>query len=249
MKMDSLEYAQKKGLERIEKARESQIQSRMANDPAEAEEKIREAVSLARSAYDWLEDTIYDDLAHTVVHELGKEAREKFPSGCKLNWNGSNYEQWCPADLVHMRLGLSPGMIIHSMECSVCGRDPSECDHILRKIYTVSGGPNESGRCPVCTENKCDHSPAKEYQVIARRLINESEMKEISLVTRPKQADARIQIWPVSEHVIRNALGPNFQYGEDTVNCSRCLLACPGFIRFRGDPKIDDLDGNGLQAR
>ena len=243
------EYAQRKGLERIEKARESRIQSRMASNPSEAEEKIREAVAFARSAYDWLEDTIYDELAHTVVHELGMEAREKFPIGCKLNWNGSNYERWCPADLVHIRLGFSIGMIIHSMECFVCGLDPSECNHIRGKIYTVSGGPNESGRCPVCAENTCDHSPDEKYQVMAGRIITKAELEEISLVTRPKQPDARIQSVDVSEDNIKSKIGSNFQYGEDTVYCSKCLVGCPGFSRFRGDPKMNELNDGGLQTR
>ena len=247
--MNSLEYAQKQGLERIEKAMESQFQSRMANNPVEAEEKIREAVSLARSAYDWLEDTPYDEIAHYLIHFLGKEVREKFPKGCNFKWNGSNYERWCPADLVHIRLGLSPGVIIHSMECSVCGRDPSECDHILWKIYTVFGGPNESGRCPVCAENTCDHSPDKKYQVMAGRIITKAELEEISLVTRPKQPDARIQSCDISGDTIKSMFGPDFRYGEDTAHCAKCLVACPGFLRFRGDPKIAELSGDGLQAR
>lgn len=239
MKMNSLEYAQNQGLERVKQARESQIQSVMANNATEAEEKIREALALARSAYDWLEDTPYDDLSHDLVHELGKEARENFPSGCKIKWNGSNYERWCPADLVHIRLGFSPGVIIHSMECSVCGSDPSECEHIRWKLYTVTGGPNKADRCPVCAETMCNHSPDQKYQVMAGRIITKAELDEISLVTRPKQPEARIQICPVPEETIRNALGPKFRYGEDMVDCSMCLLACPGFSRFRGDPKIE----------
>ena len=212
--------------------------ARMIEDVIEAEKKLREAVHLARSSYDWLEDTPFEDAAHDLVHEIGKEARENFPEGCKLMWNGSHYEMWCPADLVHNRVGFSPELIIHSMKCSICGHDPSECDHIRGETYSVRGSRNTEQPCPVCYERSCDHSPSAMYEVIAIHIIIAAEIKSLSLVSRPVQPDARIQKVSVPRNTIMRACGPDFEYGKQDVSCSKCLSDCLGFVRGPGDPKL-----------
>ena len=232
--------AEEHGLQRLRDSKAAREQSRRASDETEAERSLRTALDLAYGAFNWLEDTKYEDEAHEVVHELGREALARFPAGCRLVWTGSRYEHQCPVELTHRRIGFSPGMIVRARECSVCGEDPSECEHRPGMTVEVRGGPNSTGRCPVCGKAECEHSPDEVFEVRPSVVITQAELQEISLVHRPLQPDARLTGIPVGRQAVEQSMGPHFQFGEQDVYCSQCSKPCQGFVRFPGDPRLGE---------
>lgn len=98
---------------------------------AEAEETARRSFEAFRSAMNWYEADFDDDgfeTAHRELDAAGAFVRAEF--GCTLLFENGTYFQSCPVSLAHNRSGLSPGFIIRKSECSVCHRDPEDCDHI-----------------------------------------------------------------------------------------------------------------------
>src|SRR5687768_5205885 len=102
-------------------------------DTGDAEPAARAALAAARSAMDWLGDTPHFNEAHELLHEIGRFVRTTW--GCWLTQDEQGYWRDCPADLAHIRCGLSPGMIIGASRCSICGQDPTECEHIKGRSY------------------------------------------------------------------------------------------------------------------
>lgn len=173
----------------------------------EAHQSIRSAIQSLRSAMNWLEDSPEFEDAHDLLDQAGRIARATFPSGCHLEFRDNTYYQECAAALAHNRVGLSPGMIIVSAECSICGRDPEDCDHVKGRVY-------EGETC--------------------RRIIREAEVLEFSLVARPAQPDARIESISVETRELRERLGPAFRPGMPVL-CDKCLTPCGGVVRpFEG---------------
>lgn len=161
----------------------------------------REALAKARSAMDWLEDTVHFEEAHTLLHEVGRFTRSTWQ--CSLTLSEQGYWRDCPADLAHIRVGMSPGMVIGASECSICGLEPRDCDHIKGRAYDGA----------VC------------YRIIKQV----REILEVSFVARPAQPDARLQRVSVSTSKLQQALGPQWRPGM-RVSCDKCLDDCPGFI-------------------
>lgn len=207
-------------------------------NPARAEQIGREVLSIAASALYWLEDTEFEDSAHLEMHSYGKYMRENLNSGCELFWNGSEYERRCPVDISHKRFGFSIGYVGSRM-CGICGDDASECPHFEDTVYEVTGGPNRSGYCPVCSTKGCiEHLPENTYRVRPTIIVSIAEIFEVSIVSKPVQPDARLKAIPVDREKLIEALGPNFVYGE-TVNCDKCIKPCEGF-----ETLPDDLPGD-----
>ncbi|MDE0805861.1 MAG: hypothetical protein OSA99_21365, partial [Acidimicrobiales bacterium] len=133
-------------------------------DDEEAEDAIRQALSTAASAYNWLEGTEHEEAAHADLHRYGHYARQYFPGGCELGWTGRSYEHRCPVAVAHKRIGFSIGFTGKRF-CSVCGEDLSECEHVPGQFYDVEGGPNSEGRCRVCLAEACNtHVPGLTYR-------------------------------------------------------------------------------------
>lgn len=172
---------------------------------ADSEEAARSALQTARSAMDWLEDTDQFEEAHLLLHKLGQEVRATW--GCQLGHDDRGYWRGCPVDLAHIRCGLSPGMVIGASECSVCHRDPADCDHITGRTYGTE---------------------------TCYRLITEVKaILEVSLVSRPAQPDARLGRVSISTTDLQDALGEEWAPGMP-VSCDKCLLPCPGFTHPAG---------------
>lgn len=190
------------GLERLASARSAFNQTRSLGqiDLEDAQPAARSALATARSAMDWLEDTDHFDEAHDLIHDIGRFIRSTW--GCSLGQDEHGYWRECPADLAHIRCGMSPGMVIGASECSICHREPAECVHINGRVY---GGK----RC---------------YRIITEV----KEILEVSLVSRPAQPDARIQRLSVSTSDLQDRLGPTWQPGM-LVSCDKCLSPCAGF--------------------
>lgn len=166
-------------------------------------EKLREALVTLRSAMDWLEDTEHFEAAHQLLDRAGHLARRAFPEGCVIPYRDGTYFMECPVALAHSRVGMSIGFVAREVECSICNRDPDECDHITGRIY---GGR----RCV--------------------RVVKDLDLLEISLVARPEQPDARIMSMSIDMSRMRDFLGDEFVPGV-SVTCDRCLSSCDGVVR------------------
>lgn len=168
----------------------------------EAESKARDALRLLRSAMDWLEDTERFEAAHEELDHAGRFTRETF--GCTFTFENGSYWQECPVALAHVRVGISPAIVIGRVECSICHGDPEDCPHITGRMY-------EGERCI--------------------RNINEiKEFLEVSFVARPAQPDARIMRQSVDTNGLIAFLGAGFEVGMP-VNCDRCQSPCDGVSR------------------
>lgn len=95
---------------------------------------------------------------------------------------------------------MSIGGIIRGVECSICGLDPEDCEHITGRAYGDE---------------------------VCHRIITDIDLQEISLVGRPEQPDARVTSVSIDSREIQAALGPAWHPGMP-VSCDRCLNGCSG---------------------
>ncbi len=165
-----------------------------------AEGRARRALETLRSAMNWLVDTRHFESAHEALDRSGGFVRRTF--GCSLHQKGTNYFQTCPVALAHNRVGMSPAMVVRQAECSICGGDPEVCPHIAGRSY-------EGARC--------------------YRIIKDAEITEVSLVTRPRQPDARITKMSIDIRDLQRSLPMQWRPGM-RVNCDRCLSPCDGVV-------------------
>ena len=170
---------------------------------SEAERILRSSFEILRSAMNWLEGTSHFELAHRRLDDAGALARQTFPEGCHLTFEGQIYYQECPVALAHTRVGMSPGYIVREAECSICGKDPEDCRHIRGRVY-------DGQRCV--------------------RILKQLDLLEVSVVSRPAQPDARFTKQSVGRDELVAGLGEAFNPGEP-VPCDRCLGRCPGVSR------------------
>ncbi len=197
--------------------------------PEEAEKKGREALALGASAFYWLDGTELGEVAHQELHVMGRFVRESF--GCELHFTGSSYEQRCPVAIAHKRFGLSIGFT-GNRNCSICGQDVSECEHVLGREYQVPGGIGPSGRCRVCMSPDCnEHSSDQIYPTRAGTVLTEGTLHEVSIVPKPAHPDARLTAIPIDSVELVEYLGPKFRIGMPVI-CSQCLGNCPGFTEL-----------------
>lgn len=170
-------------------------------DPLRSElEQIQALRAKARSALDWLEDTSGFEDAHQLLDEIGAFTRRVRADACALTIEDGSYFETCPVKLGHNRVGFSTAFLIRKSECSVCGQDPWDCDHVFGEVYDG---------------------------VVAHQVITEAQALEVSLVSRPRMPDARIMKISVLQSELVEALGPAFSPGMP-VMCDRCLTPCPG---------------------
>ena len=154
-----------------------------------AERDARQALRAYRGAIDWAEDTAREEEAHRLLDEAGRWVRRTF--GCHLKREGAQYSQACPVALGHDRIGLSVGGRASKRVCSLCGMDVSECEHLPGSAYLVPGGTDDLGGCRVFGESECDHLPTESYRASLVSIIQEMELDEVSIVTRPAHPEAR----------------------------------------------------------
>ncbi len=170
----------------------------------ELHRELRDGLRILRSAMDWLEDTPRFELAHMLLDDGGRLARERFAHGCQFPYENGSYHQRCPVALAHNRVGLSAAFTIVDSECSICKSHPEDCDHITG--FTYDG------------------------QACYRIVKEIGEMLDVSIVGRPNIPDARIQSVSLSNSDFRLQLGKQFTPGMP-ISCDRCLNACSGIVR------------------
>jgi hypothetical protein len=175
-----------------------------ADQSRESESEARQLLVMLRSLMDHVEDTALFEPAHDLLDQAGKFVRETY--GCLLERVGTTYYETCPVTLAHVRLGFSVGVVVKARECSICGQDPEDCEHIKGVEY---GG------------HMCSHR------------LTELALTEVSLVARPAQPDARILRISVPIEELRTALGPGWSPGIE-VSCDKCLTPCRGVSRPLG---------------
>ncbi len=217
-----------------------------AGDESDSERRARHALELAVDAYNCLEDTTSADWCHQWIHTIGAFVAANF--GCAHELSEGLWFTRCPVVLVHLRVGLSVGFTATRV-CSICRLDIMECDHILGRQYAVGGGQDAEGICRVCAIVGCrEHREGVTYPVTAHPLvISVDELREISLVPRPRDPLARVQaVSLLPAEVVR--------YRPAQGECP-CAGGCPGFKQaldlisgafpFRLDPT---LEGSGSPA-
>jgi hypothetical protein len=171
---------------------------------AELHAELRECHRILRSAMNYLEDTPRFDVAHRLLDDAGRLARERFALGCEYPYEDGTYYVRCPVSLAHNRVGLSIAMVIEESHCSICKLDPEDCPH-------VTGGEYEGQEC---------------YQVVTKV----GRILDVSLVGRPNMPDARIESMSMEETDLRRNLGSAFYPGVP-VTCNQCLKPCEGVAR------------------
>jgi hypothetical protein len=221
----------KEGLGRLERARADihqagQVLAGGARN--EGEGIARRALSMFRSAMNYLEDLPPFHEAHEALDEAGLWVRTTF--GCSLSQQGTSYSQTCPVALAHVRVGLSPGLEVGFIRCSICWADAESCPHITRESYSdIPCRKSPDGTCNLCRRTDCPHEvgvslgPARCFHLVEEIVA----VREVSFVGRPSQPDARIEIMNMSHQELREALGPDWEPGMP-VSCDRCLSPCPG---------------------
>lgn len=228
---DDLPYSVAHGLElRAEATKELGWGLALAKKHSkDAEGRMRGALKLAASSLNWLEGSDHEESAHTLLDEMGRTTRTAFPGGCQLTWTGNRHEQACPVAVAHKRIGFSPAIRSRRKDCSICGLDFSECEHLPGQEYAVAGGVGPSGYCPVCMKTECsDHSPDREYEIRPGAIVRDIQaIDEVSIVARPRQPDARLIALPIDTSDLVDFFGPEFEVGMP-VHCSRCLQPCEG---------------------
>lgn len=175
------------------------------------EDELREAMHTLRGAMNYLEDEDDEqfEIAHTRLDAAGSLARRQYPDGCHLDYDNGTYYQRCPVALAHNRVGMSVGIKIRAMQCSICHRDPEDCTHIRGRVYDG---------------NTCGH------------VITQADLLEVSFVGKPAQPDARITAISVRHSELQARLGNAFKPGVPIL-CDKCLSPCSGIAwPFRGVP-------------
>lgn len=203
----------------------AQAKRLIGRNRVDAEAEARNAIAAAARGFWRAEGTALEEPLHELMHRIGRWTRQRF--GCSLDFDGERYQQRCPVDIAHKRMGFSIGFTAKRV-CSICGGDLSECPHIRGRAYWVRGGPGKSGRCPVCIEEECSHDPRTLYRVSVVSIITEMRAREISVVDRPAFPEARLMAVPVSTSDLAAHLGKDFRPGVE-VSCDLCLGDCWGF--------------------
>ncbi len=121
--------------------------------------------------------------------------------------------------------------------CAICGGDLSECPHLRDRAYWVRGGPSPSGRCPICLQEECRHSPRRLYRVSLTAIVTKIRGREVSWVRRPANPETRLLSISVSNDDLANHFGEAFTPGVP-LSCDKCLGPCWGFSEF--EPPVDD---------
>jgi hypothetical protein len=230
----STDFKMEQGRRLLREARSEAFSSRtaLAAGDRSAESHARTGLARYASAMNWMEGAADFEVAHAELHSLGRICRERFPTGCRFAEVDDDFEQRCPAALVHSRLGVSPAIVGNAI-CSLCGDDISECPHRPGHTYPVAAAVHPSGNCNVCGLQDCaEHVVGLTYDAEARVVTTEIyDFDEVSNDETPRQPDARLTAVRISRRDFEAKLGKQIPAGAH-VNCDQCLGECGGFNYF-----------------
>mgnify|MGYP001057905032 CR=1 FL=1 len=132
---------------------------------------LREALDLVEQALKlepyWAEYLIYRDKLKKYLHDT---------FGCMLPKEGDVWEVHCYKIARQSGLpGLSVGGLV-DLECSICGKDPIDCEHIVGRVY--------DGR-------------------MALHVVKNLKANHVALVDTPRQRETYVMPRPLTEYDIR----------------------------------------------
>lgn len=193
--------------------------------PGEAD--ARAALMHAVDAYNYLEDTELATKAHAWIHKAGALVGGLY--GCRLPLDEDGvWWDTCPVSLAHKRIGWSPGFTARRM-CAICRQDFSECRHLPGEFYAVVARRQEGGECSICFDRDCEeHEIGATHMVRPSAIIIDADLREISMVPRPRDPLARLTDVEIEKWIIRSVLGP-IPRGATSITCMRCVDPCGGF--------------------
>jgi hypothetical protein len=166
---------------------------------------------------DRLDDTLEFDWAHQDLDRAGRFVAANF--GCWYVYDDGRYWQECPVALAHVRVGMSPSMIIEEEHCSVCERPTAECLHLIGESYEG---------------------------VTCTRVITRAKLLEVSLVSRPQNPDARLTRLSVPQSEI--SLKLDGRPAGSRVACDVCIVPCRGIREIEpGGGNLQALLTSGLE--
>ncbi|MDX1808196.1 MAG: hypothetical protein R3331_01520 [Sulfurospirillaceae bacterium] len=174
------------------------------------------------------------------MHKIGEILCEKYECQCKFD--GENYYSDCPNILLHHDFGFSMRGTEKYL-CSICGKEPLECEHITNNIYNEVTCNSIDGTCNICLRNfeECDHIENEKYNnVVATKIVHEIDLVTFDVVKDPEMVYTRITKIPYSKELILESLKNDFEfnkftYGESPLFCLHCVQ-CSGY-----DPKKTEL--------
>ena len=202
---------------------ETQLQE--GNKP-QAEAILRESLLRYRNAFHLASE---DPLIGQLLHQKGRLIHDCF--NCKVRMEGQTYYEECPVILAHIPLGFSIGGTADVI-CSICGKDPWDCEHITEVKYNRIPAQKVSGLCNICLKEDCNHVIGDLYDnVEAIRLIVKCELDHVSLVDNPANPLARIHMYTLAAEEVRETLPDAeksaFVPGKTVIHCHHCV-ECTG---------------------
>ncbi len=206
----------------------------LGHDRDRAEKEARKAIDSIVRAFWWAEGSEIEEAQHELMHRIGRWTRKTF--NCYLGFDDKDgYYRRCPLDIAHIRVGMSIGFIADRL-CSLCRNDLSECIHLPGRAYWVRGGSQATGTCQVCLEKSCRHRSDRLYCAQAISIVESGTVREVSLVPRPANPEARLTRIGIPSTDLAEVLGASFVRGM-AVSCDKCLGECPGFSDFQDEPE------------
>jgi hypothetical protein len=194
---------------------------------SELERDAREALDIAVTAFNLLEDEDLADAAHQHAHTVGEFVGQLF--GCEAEYRDGRFWDVCPLMLMHLRIGLSPGFTGPRL-CSVCRQDLSECPHVPGLAVTVLA-EDRNGHCSVCSRSwPCSqHLPGAGVDVVPHSVIADMNLHELSWVDRPREPRARIAGVEFPDALLQVQLG-RIPAAHEPLVCHRCQRPCQGLL-------------------
>lgn len=151
----------------------------------------------------WAEYVISKGKLKTYIHQ-------RF--GCVAPFDGKVWTTSCYKVSKALGLpGISPGMT-QSFECSICGKDPVSCDHVLGKIY--------DGK-------------------IALAVAKDIKFDHISIVDEPMQLETYILPRPLTKEMLKRILPPST---AEAVIAHRKVLTCRDLLEAIRKHRLRGID-------
>lgn len=224
-----------------------------------AEQASRAGLKAAADAYNFFEDAAWDihprtiltddagvrrgslrDVlarSHYLTHALGDMVGGLF--GCELKHKDGDWFDTCASSLLHVRLGQSMGFTARH-ECTVCGGNFAVCDHLRDLDYEVPVLWRRGGSCSACRSDPCEHKPGDLAVVRAASVMTDVELREVSLVPRPRDPLARITARQVEQQDVEGMVGQRVEPSMRLLGHS-CMQQCEGFGSSDAHERVDWL--------
>jgi hypothetical protein len=193
------------------------------------EGKKQEAQTTMRASLQRLRDAFHitseDKAISRLLHQRGRTVHDLF--GCSIRMAGQTYYVECPVMLSHTKLGFSVGGFANAI-CSICGKDPWDCEHIRGFKYNHIRAQKIGGVCNICLKENCNHQIGEIYDnVQAVHIITKLELDHVSLVENPANPLARIHMYTLSPEEVRETLPDSekalFVPGKTVIHCHHCV--------------------------